>query len=36
VRRALGYKLEQTERFLRQFLDYLDGKAPTGSQSSMR
>jgi integrase len=26
VRRALGYKLEQTERFLGQFLDYLDGK----------
>jgi integrase len=26
VRRALGYKLEQTERFLRQFLDYLDAK----------
>jgi site-specific recombinase XerD len=24
VRRVLGYKLEQTERFLRQFLDYLD------------
>jgi integrase len=24
VRRALGYKLEQTERFLGQFLDYLD------------
>jgi integrase len=26
VRRALGYKLEQTERFLGQFLDYLDAK----------
>jgi integrase/recombinase XerD len=26
VRRALGYKLEQTERFLGQFLDYLHGK----------
>ena len=24
VRRALGYKLEQTERYLGQFLDYLD------------
>jgi hypothetical protein len=24
VRRALGYKLEQTERFLGQFMDYLD------------
>ena len=24
VRRALGYKLEGTERLLRQFLDYLD------------
>ncbi len=26
VRRALGYKLERTEIFLGQFLDYLDGK----------